>query len=91
MITNNSSAVTSNILIMLIFLIVLQMFAHFVIIDKDVVEGYELTMGDKLTPFKGTFTFLKVSPLLFNPIYMRVSDLDTNKVVESNVVNLNTD
>ena len=79
LITNNSSAVTSNVMIMVLALVVLQIFANFIIVNPEITGGYEFTLGQKMTPFKGFFKFLSVTPLIFNPIYEKVSQVDQDK------------
>ena len=79
LITNNSSAVTSNVMIMLLALIVLQIFANFVIVNPEIVGEHEFTLKQKMTPFKGFIKFVSVAPLGFNPIYEKVSQVDQDK------------
>lgn len=73
LITNNSSAVFSNIVLVLLFLSVFQILANMIIIEDSILEvdgePIEFTMSQKFMPFKGLIKFIKVLPLITNPIY----------------------
>ncbi len=72
-ITNNSSATTSNIFLMILFLVILQVGANLLDVERWEVnqndDKYEFTTKQKLVPFKGLYKFATVAPALFNPVY----------------------
>jgi len=71
MFTNNSSAVASNLAVMVLVLVVIQVLAGTLLLkdDKLVIEGEEFEFGTYkgvyYTPFKGLWNFVKVVPKLF--------------------------
>jgi hypothetical protein len=73
-ITNSKDAISSNTALAIIFLVFLQIFANFVIIDKDAMYGYEFTTREKLIPFKGFFKFVSVANYLGTPVYKSTAD-----------------
>jgi len=78
MLTNNNSAVFSNILLSLLFLLILETFFNFIIIDSSI--AIETSTVEKFIPFRGLIESIKTIPLIFNPIY---SSIETVQLLNS--------
>jgi hypothetical protein len=77
------------VIFMLILMASFQIVTNFVIVDDGATEGYKMTTGEKLIPFKGVIQFCKIIPMLNEPIYRAVgykpADIVQNDTIATNI------
>ena len=73
-IVNNSSLAMSRVVITIGALIILEIFAHFIVLDSpDAAPEFDMTTGEKFIPFRGVIKFAQVVPYLTNPNFVAPS------------------
>ena len=85
-IVNDEHAMMTCTILTIIFLLIIEIFSNFVIIDKSIGMP-EQTLPEKFIPFKGIIASIKVFPMLFHPIYIQTEQVKSDLINENQLLN----